>query len=1393
MSDKLTRLERLNKEVKKQNKLKQHSKNNRFDDDMDIEAYEDDEQIEEDDFIDDTQEDKKYKKKYREIEDEFDQEIEEEEELNKKKKTKNTILNYTNTTAVTNNKKKAISKQIPDIDIEEIMKLTERKKKIEQEEAQLLQEEQELLEQEKREEEEKKRISQEAKSILREDCASSKTANSSKGKVDQNILNAINRDFSDDSNTVDSISEFQKLKSLAQKANLANESLKQSKVSNTEINLTNLSISQVKKINDYKNEDGSVDAYLYDYFYDAQVKPDKIYAFAKVQNKQTNAFDTCVIQIDTIIRNLFFYPSSDTVTEQQIKNEIAELLKKEQTSRKNVEFLGAFVDKNYAFELPIPRGKSRWYQVVMSYEYEVISPDTKGQYFSYCVGSTYSALETFLITKKITGPSWVRFQNVKDTTSCITNRKLEFRVDYTNQSNIQVLQKQLPTPPLSVVCISLKTSQQIVLSQKKKEYKKEIFNLNMKYHEGINIDNSNKDELNQFKSISFITHIDPTKKQDSITKKGTLPETTKFCLNELNLLEQFLVHFNEIDPDIVVAHDLYSTVFEIILTRIREKGIRKWNLLSKLINIGSSDIPKYGSSTFKTKMAMKGRLLVDTLLSSQEFVNCVEYTLEALAQKLFKIEIPRIDAKAYQQKFATYKLLNSLVDDTYQDIDYALRIMYHLQIVPLTKQLTSICGNIWMGSLQNQRAERNEMLLLHKFNQLNYVYPDNFKNLPESYKKKHKNAQIRKQYEEDEDQAQGNKNPKKKENKYKGGQVFEPEKGLYNEYIVLLDFNSLYPSIIQEFNVCFTTCVRDPIPLEMQMAPFLGNKKAAIQYSKNQNTKENKMQDEDEEDNENEQIVQTHDVLPTIEVIKGIAPLPSILQYLVEQRKVVKNQIKGQKDPQVIETLDIKQKAFKLVANSMYGCLGFSSSRFYAMPLASFITAKGRHILFDSKKIVEDMGYSVIYGDTDSLMIKPGTNEFLEAVKTGLSIKIKVNSKYKKLQLDIDGVFKNMLLLKKKKYATLKVANWEEVKNTNAPEKLEKEIKGIDVVRRDWCQLSRDAGNKILEIILESKSSENMLDDIKKYLIQLNDDINQKNIKNSNYYITKRLTKRVDQYGEKNLPHVAVAQRSIQEKGIDPQTYVNQIISYIICKNEQSSRLVDKAYSPQEFITQSKSLEIDLQYYKRFQLFEPIKRMLEVIEGINLQEIASILEVHYSVQHVSQNNELNAENVLNLKSKRNQFLTSIPRVLVDCKKCDQTFLFLGILEENADAASILKCKCGNDIYIQLKNKIALVVKELIRNFEENAIQIDNEEFEYTHQISLVGKAKQQKMSSFTLNQKLLSIQAMFDITKEEQENTQKVTIEKIKTIKKTLDDLLSKSQYNNLNLSNIFTSFGLLK
>lgn len=94
------------------------------------------------------------------------------------------------------------------------------------------------------------------------------------------------------------------------------------------------------------------------------------------------------------------------------------------------------MEKKYAFELPIPRGTGKWYQVLCSYEYETLPTDVRGKTFSHCIGTTYSALETFLLTKKVKGPKWIRFDNIQNTSSLITHKKLEIRVDYRTATNI---------------------------------------------------------------------------------------------------------------------------------------------------------------------------------------------------------------------------------------------------------------------------------------------------------------------------------------------------------------------------------------------------------------------------------------------------------------------------------------------------------------------------------------------------------------------------------------------------------------------------------------------------------------------------------------------------------------------------------------------------------------------------------------------------------------------------------------------------------------------------------------------------------------------------------------------------------------------------------------------
>lgn len=79
-------------------------------------------------------------------------------------------------------------------------------------------------------------------------------------------------------------------------------------------------------------------------------------------------------------------------------------------------------------------------------------------------------------------------------------------------------------------------------------------------------------------------------------------------------------------------------------------------------------------------------------------------------------------------------------------------------------------------------------------------------------------------------------------------------------------------------------------------------------------------------------------------------------------------------------------QALKLTANSMYGCLGFNNSRFFAKPLAQLVTSQGREILQSTADLVENnLGLDVIYGDTDSIMINTNLLDIQKARQAGPS------------------------------------------------------------------------------------------------------------------------------------------------------------------------------------------------------------------------------------------------------------------------------------------------------------------------------------------------------------------------------------------------------------------------
>jgi DNA polymerase alpha subunit A len=468
---------------------------------------------------------------------------------------------------------------------------------------------------------------------------------------------------------------------------------------------------------------------------------------------------------------------------------------------------------------------------------------------------------------------------------------------------------------------------------------------------------------------------------------------------EQELLSLLMAMFQRHDPDVLIGHRLDDVDYSVLLSRLREKKTPGWHRIGRLKR---SDWPKSmgkgGGSFFAEKQLASGRLLCDLAndLGKSLMTKCQSWSLEEMCQLVLNKRREELDNEAALKSWATTKegLLN-YVKHCQADAYFIAAISMKVQMLPLTKVLTNLAGNSWARTLSGTRAERNEYILLHEFYRNKYICPD----------KQWGKSKVK----AEEEAAEGEEGADaKKKDKFKGGLVFEPEKGLYDKFILVMDFNSLYPSIIQEFNICFTTVERSDLS---------------------------------EDD----------DKVPEVPTNQEQGILPRLIATLVSRRREVKKLMKA-KDatPDQLATWDIKQMALKLTANSMYGCLGYTKSRFYARPLAMLTTYKGREILRKTKDMAEEKALRVIYGDTDSVMINTNVDNIQDALKLGNEFKKEVNDSYRLLEIDIDNVFRRILLHAKKKYAAINMVPVD----GKYIEKLE--VKGLDMRRREYCALSKE-------------------------------------------------------------------------------------------------------------------------------------------------------------------------------------------------------------------------------------------------------------------------------------------------------------------------------------------------
>lgn len=275
------------------------------------------------------------------------------------------------------------------------------------------------------------------------------------------------------------------------------------------------------------------------------------------------------------------------------------------------------------------------------------------------------------------------------------------------------------------------------------------------------------------------------------------------------------------------------------------------------------------------------------------------------------------------------------------------------------------------------------------------------------------------------------------EEQYEGATVIEPSRGYYKVPIATLDFASLYPSIIQAHNLCYTTL------LNKTSVEKLGLVKG-----------------------EDYIVTPNGDMFCTSNVRKGL--LTQILEELLGARKRAKKELAVETDPFKKAVLNGRQLALKISANSVYGITGATVGKLPCLAIASSTTSYGRQMIEKTKEEVEawftvangyDYDAEVIYGDTDSVMVKFGPKDLKKAMELGEEAAKFVSSKFiKPIKLEFEKVYFPYLLINKKRYAGLYWTN---------PDKYDKmDSKGIETVRRDNCRLVQNVIETILRKIL---------------------------------------------------------------------------------------------------------------------------------------------------------------------------------------------------------------------------------------------------------------------------------------------------------------------------------------
>ncbi|XP_078322604.1 uncharacterized protein LOC111104775 [Crassostrea virginica] len=623
--------------------------------------------------------------------------------------------------------------------------------------------------------------------------------------------------------------------------------------------------------------------------------------------------------------------------------------------------------------------------------------------------------------------------------------------------------------------------------------------------------------------------------------------------SEEELFTEVLKIFSKWDPDILVGYEIQRFSWGYLFQRASHLSVNLCAQMSRIPDEKKKSSFKAESdewgADYSSEIHLAGRVILNLWRILKHEVTLNIYTFENVAHHVLHMRVPKFSLQTLNSwfKHRTHLYRWRFIKNYITRVQGNLKLIDQLDLIGRTSEFARVFGIEFYHVLSRGSQYRVESMMLRLAKPMNFI--------PAS-----PGVQQRARMRAPECIPL----------------TLEPESRFYADPVVVVDFQSLYPSIMIAHNYCFSTCVGR---LDFLERAHEGPIEFGCTHLRISPKTLNRIK--------NDVTVSPNGVVFVKEhVRKGI--ISKMVEEILNTRIMVKKSMKEHKDNKGLHRLlDARQLGLKLIANVTYGYTGANfSGRMPCIEVGDSIVRKARETLERAIKLVEerkDWGARVVYGDTDSMFIEMKGCSKDEAFRIGYEICEAVTAMNPKpIKLKFEKVFYPCVLQTKKRYVGY---------SYETPDQKEPifDAKGIETVRRDSCA----AVSKILERSIKILFGCKDVSKVKEYVLRQCRKFMEGKVSMQDCVFAKEYRGMKGYKPGACVPALEIAKKTLrQDRRAEPRT--GERVPYVIVYGSPGLPLIQLVRQPQDVLADP-SLRLNATYYITKQILPPLDRIFSLL------------------------------------------------------------------------------------------------------------------------------------------------------------------------------------------------------